>query len=100
MKDYHGNEPGQTPGRFIEPYYWWESGAAWGVCIVYSLPNITSNTLDQAMIDYWYYTGDTTWNQLVTDGLLWQVGPAENYMPPNVSKSLVCLAQNTLGRRS
>lgn len=45
------------------------------------------------MIDYWYYTGDTTWNDLVTEGLLWQVGPAQNYMPPNVSKSLVCLVQ-------
>jgi len=71
MRDYHGNEPGQTPGMFIPPYYWWESGAAWG-----------------AMIDYWYYTGDATWNDLVTEGLLWQVGPAQNYMPPNVSKSL------------
>jgi len=71
MLDYNGNQPGMTPGRFVDPYYWWESGAAFG-----------------ALIDYWYYTGDSSWNSIVTEGLLWQVGPAKNYMPPNVSKSL------------
>lgn len=41
-----------------------------------------------ALIDYWYYTGDTTYNEVTKQALLFQVGPDDNYMPPNQSKSL------------
>ena len=41
-----------------------------------------------SLIDYWYYTGDSTYNDKVSQALLFQVGPDENYMPPNQSKSL------------
>ncbi|KAI8957553.1 glycoside hydrolase family 76 protein [Daldinia sp. FL1419] len=63
---YHGDEPGQTPGLLPQPYYWWEGGAFLG-----------------ALIDYWYYTGDDTYNDMVEQGLLHQVGPYNDYMPPN-----------------
>ncbi|PSS03176.1 glycosyl hydrolase family 76-domain-containing protein [Coniella lustricola] len=66
MTFYHGNEPGQVPGLLPQPYYWWEGGALMG-----------------ALIDYWYYTGDDQWNDIVQRALLFQVGPQENYMPPN-----------------
>lgn len=36
-----------------------------------------------AMIDYWYYTGDDTWNDMVIQGLLHQVGDHSDYMPNN-----------------
>ncbi|KAI4860474.1 glycoside hydrolase family 76 protein [Hypoxylon rubiginosum] len=76
MTYYHGNESGQTPGILPGPppagdYYWWEGGALWG-----------------AMIDYWHYTGDTSYNDLVSQAMLWQVGPNQDYMPPNVTASL------------
>jgi mannan endo-1,6-alpha-mannosidase len=35
------------------------------------------------LIDYWYYTGDETYNNITTQGLLFQVGPYDDYMPPN-----------------
>ncbi|KAI3399544.1 hypothetical protein diail_6566 [Diaporthe ilicicola] len=63
---YKGNEPGQTPGLLPKPYYWWEGGALMG-----------------ALVDYWYYTGDTRWNDITHQGLLFQVGPDDDYMPPN-----------------
>ncbi|KAI1779272.1 glycoside hydrolase family 76 protein [Hypoxylon cercidicola] len=63
---YNGNEPGQTPGLLPQPYYWWEGGAFMG-----------------ALIDYWYYTGDTTYNDIAQEGLLFQVGPYNDFMPPN-----------------
>ncbi|KAI0012083.1 glycosyl hydrolase family 76-domain-containing protein [Xylariaceae sp. FL0662B] len=63
---YNGDKPGQIPGLLPEPYYWWEGGAFMG-----------------ALIDYWYYTGDTTYNNITTQGLLHQVGPDKDYMPPN-----------------
>ncbi|KAJ4403634.1 hypothetical protein N0V82_010623 [Gnomoniopsis sp. IMI 355080] len=66
MSFYHGNEPGQTPGLLPLPYYWWEGGALMG-----------------ALIDYWYYTGDTRWNDITQQGLLWQTGKNDDYMPPN-----------------
>ncbi|KAI5925101.1 glycoside hydrolase family 76 protein [Camillea tinctor] len=76
MTYYHGNESGGTPGILPGPppagdYYWWEGGAMWG-----------------AMVDYWHLTGDTTYNDVVSQALLFQVGPNKDYMPPNVTASL------------
>lgn len=54
MSYYHGQEPGHTPGVLSGPgpehsdYVWWEAGALWGT-----------------MVDYWKYTGDSTYNDIV-----------------------------------
>jgi len=40
-----------------------------------------------AMVDYWYYTGDVTYNDVTTQALLFQVGPNQDYMPPNQTKT-------------
>ncbi|KAI1427358.1 glycosyl hydrolase family 76-domain-containing protein [Xylaria sp. FL1777] len=66
MSMYTGNQPGQTPGLLPQPYYWWEGGALMG-----------------ALIDYWYYTGDSTYNNITQQGMLHQVGPYNDFMPPN-----------------
>lgn len=66
MDYYKGHDYGETPGMFSWPYYWWEAGAAWN-----------------SMLSYWYYTGDTTYNTLLKDSLLFQVGDDWNYMPIN-----------------
>ena len=50
------------------PYYWWEAGAMFG-----------------QMIDYWYYTNDSTYNNLVRDGILHQVGDTYNLVSALVS---------------
>jgi mannan endo-1,6-alpha-mannosidase len=76
MSYYTGNisGPNNVPGLLPMPpsgYYWWEAGAMFG-----------------SMIDYWYYTGDSSYNDVITQALLFQVGPYEDYMPPNQSKSL------------
>ncbi|KAK3940895.1 glycosyl hydrolase family 76-domain-containing protein [Diplogelasinospora grovesii] len=77
MTYYVGNQSGNTPGILpgpppAGPYYWWEAGAMWGT-----------------LVDYWHYTGDTTYNQLATDSLLFQANqPQDNYMPPNWTASL------------
>lgn len=41
-----------------------------------------------ALIDYWYYTGDTTYNAVTTQGLQFQVGANQNYEPSNQSADL------------
>ncbi len=41
-----------------------------------------------ALIDYWHYTGDTSYNQVITDGIMWQVGPSDDFMPPNQTFSM------------
>jgi mannan endo-1,6-alpha-mannosidase len=74
MSFYNGNTSGNIPGLLPEPpsgYYWWEAGAMWGT-----------------MIDYWFITGDTSYNDVVQQAMLFQVGPYDDYMPPNQSKSL------------
>jgi len=70
MTYYTGNETGNVPGELPPPYYWWEAGAMFG-----------------SLIDYWYYTGDTTYNSLVSQAMLFQTGPDADYMPPNQTKS-------------
>ncbi|KAF7556769.1 hypothetical protein G7046_g6214 [Stylonectria norvegica] len=76
LQYYHGNETGQTPGILPGPppagdYYWWEGGAMWGT-----------------LMDYWRATGDSTYNDLVMQAMQFQVGPGDDYMPPNVTASL------------
>jgi mannan endo-1,6-alpha-mannosidase len=39
------------------------------------------------MVDYYYYTGDTTYNDVTAQALLFQVGPDDDYMPPNQTKT-------------
>ncbi|KAF5019347.1 hypothetical protein F66182_8656 [Fusarium sp. NRRL 66182] len=75
---YHGNESGQTPGLLPEVtiddneageasgYYWLQSGA-----------------FMSAYIDYWHLTGDDTYNDLVAQGIQWQVGENHDFMPAN-----------------
>lgn len=89
MEFYPGNKTGGIPGLFGAPYYWWESGAVFGVrsfvpeCV--PIPNCWPQ---QALIDYWWYTGDAGYNNVTTEALLYQVGPDWNYMPPNQSRAL------------
>ncbi|KEQ93244.1 glycoside hydrolase family 76 protein [Aureobasidium subglaciale EXF-2481] len=71
MSYYTGNRTGDVPGNLPAPYYWWEAGAMFG-----------------EMVEYWYYTGDTTYNDEVKQALLHQVGDDKDYMPRNQSKSL------------
>lgn len=69
MQSYTGNQPGGIPGILPQPYYWWEAGAMFG-----------------AMVDYWYYTGDSQYNDAVTQALQFQVGQNADYMPQNQTK--------------
>jgi mannan endo-1,6-alpha-mannosidase len=77
MTYYSGNQSGQTPGLLPGPcasnlcYYWWEAGAMFG-----------------SLINYWQYTGDTSYNPTVLQALQFQVGPDKNYNPPNQSADL------------
>lgn len=77
MSYYSGDDPGQTPGILPGPppdgdYYWWQGGALWGT-----------------MVDYWHLTGDTTWNNITQDSLLFQAGaPDYSYQPENWTLSL------------
>ncbi|GKT65408.1 glycoside hydrolase family 76 [Colletotrichum tofieldiae] len=78
IKQYKGNQTGEIPGILPGPptehkgdYYWWEGGAMMGT-----------------YIDYWKLTGDSTYNDLVMEGMLHQTGPNADYMPPNHTASL------------
>lgn len=72
MTWYIGNQTGQTPGILVPPdvYYWWMAGAVMG-----------------NLIDYWYYTGDNSYNNLVEQAMLFQVGETVDYMPENQTKT-------------
>jgi len=41
-----------------------------------------------ALINYWQYTGDTSYNPTVFQALQFQVGPQQNFNPPNQSKDM------------
>ncbi|KAH6653041.1 family 76 glycosyl hydrolase [Truncatella angustata] len=71
VKYYTGNNTGDTPGNLPDPYYWWEAGAMFG-----------------ALIDYWAFTGDETYNAITLQAMRHQVGDDADYMPANQTKSL------------
>lgn len=74
---YKGNKSGETPG-LLDPmntlrdgYYWYQSGA-----------------FMSAYVDYWQLTGDDTYNDLVREGLEWQLGEDKDFMPTNQTASM------------
>lgn len=76
MSEYKGNLSGQTPGLLPGPppnpaitnagYFWWEAGAMFG-----------------SLLDYWYYTGDESYNDVIYQAILHQVGDKKDFMPQN-----------------
>lgn len=78
MTYYKGNQSGGIIGVLPGPppnppdgYYWWEAGAMWGT-----------------LIDYWHYTGDTSYNDVISNAIQWQVGENLDMMPSNWSQSM------------
>ena len=81
MTVYTGNQSGQVPGLLpgglncnpanVGTYCWWEAGAMFG-----------------ALINYWQYTGDTSYNTAVSQALQWQKGSDSNFNPANQSRSM------------
>ncbi|ESZ93354.1 glycoside hydrolase family 76 protein [Sclerotinia borealis F-4128] len=71
MKYYTGNVTNtpETIAVLPAPYYWWEAGAMWGT-----------------MLDYYHYTGDSSYNDVTIQALESQVGPLFDYMMPNHQK--------------
>jgi mannan endo-1,6-alpha-mannosidase len=58
--------PGKLDGT------WWEGGAMF-----------------MALIQYWHWTGDSTYNAAVNEGMIWQAGEHGDYFPSNWSNYLV-----------
>ncbi|KAI4859248.1 glycoside hydrolase family 76 protein [Hypoxylon rubiginosum] len=77
MSYYDGNEPGNIPGILPEAssdkgfYYWWTGGLLWG-----------------SMLDYRSQTGETKYDDLISQGLIWQVGENADYLPANFTSTL------------
>lgn len=59
------------PGKFDGT--WWEGGAFFTF-----------------LINYWHWTGDDQYNDLVTEGMAWQGGPNNDFFTSNYSSYLVC----------
>jgi mannan endo-1,6-alpha-mannosidase len=72
---YPGAKEGFAPGILPKPYYWWEGGG-----------------MVDTLIDYSHYTGDSKYNDLVTQALLAQKGENNDFMPPNQTQSEVIAA--------
>ncbi|KAI0197173.1 glycoside hydrolase family 76 protein [Xylaria flabelliformis] len=69
MSYYTGEIPGLLPGPPPEgDYYPWTGGALWA-----------------AMLDYRSRTGDTQYDDKISQGLLWQRGSNNDYLPANWS---------------
>lgn len=82
MTVYTGNQSGQIPGLlpggsncnpYNNPgsYCWWEAGGMFGT-----------------LINYWQYTGDSSYNDVVTQALEFQRGALSNFNPANQSASM------------
>lgn len=69
MTYYKGNtsDVPKDMGDLQDPYYWWVAGALWG-----------------GMLDYYHYTKDSSYNDVVIQALTapTNIGPNHDYMPP------------------
>lgn len=70
MSYYQGNQSGQIPGKLAGT--WWEGGAMF-----------------MTLIQYWHWTGDSSYNPVSIQGMLWQKGDNNDYLPANWSNYLV-----------
>ncbi|KAJ4332051.1 hypothetical protein N0V87_008672 [Didymella glomerata] len=61
---------GGYPGVLYPPYYWWLAGAMFGT-----------------LLDYWRYTGDDQYNDMMREGMIHQFGEKLDLMPNNQSKN-------------
>ncbi|KLJ13447.1 hypothetical protein EMPG_11598 [Blastomyces silverae] len=77
---YRGNEPGESPGILPSPYTWWHSAVLFGT-----------------LVDYWHITGDSSYNDMIKQGLLGQAGEHHDYQPANQSLVLRTDAQAQWG---
>ncbi|KAI0834583.1 glycoside hydrolase family 76 protein [Hypoxylon sp. FL0890] len=71
LKYYTGNNTGDVPGNLPDPYFWWEAGAMFGT-----------------LVDYWFYTGDETYNAVTLQAMQHQAGEDADYMPQNQTSTL------------
>ncbi|KAM3505553.1 hypothetical protein MY10362_002875 [Beauveria mimosiformis] len=71
MKYYNGNQTGGIPGLLPGPYYWWEAGGMFG-----------------HLIDYWYYTGDASYNAVTMEGMMHQITPKGDFLPVNQTNAM------------
>jgi mannan endo-1,6-alpha-mannosidase len=63
---YNGNKTGGVLGKWpYLPYYWFESGGAWG-----------------GLLEYWHYTGDSQFNDALLQGIIAQLGPNNDFVVP------------------
>ncbi|BDD55427.1 hypothetical protein MPDQ_005889 [Monascus purpureus] len=69
MDYYNARESRDIPGKLDGT--WWEGGAIF-----------------MTLIQYWYFTGDTTYNAAVSEGMYWQKGKDNDYFPSNYSNYL------------
>ncbi|EPE26709.1 Six-hairpin glycosidase [Glarea lozoyensis ATCC 20868] len=70
MSYYTGNKTGGIPGILPDPFFWWEGGGMF-----------------MTLIDYWRYTGDSSYNDVTSQALQFQVGDQSDYMPVNQTKN-------------
>ena len=62
---YTGNKTGGSV-LLPQPYYWWEAGAMYG-----------------GLVDYWFYTGDSTYNDNVGKAIVSQASSTVDFMLPD-----------------
>ncbi|KAI0464551.1 hypothetical protein LJB42_002166 [Komagataella kurtzmanii] len=66
MDYYEGFHLGGTIGMFTNPYYWWQSGAAFG-----------------SILDYWWYMENDTFHDAIMQAIVYQAGDNADFMPLN-----------------
>ncbi|KAF2170284.1 glycoside hydrolase family 76 protein [Zasmidium cellare ATCC 36951] len=68
----NGSDTGPPiPGLLPDPYYWWEAGYMF-----------------DSLINYWSLSGNDSIVQTIQEGMLFQTGPDNDYLPPNQTRNL------------
>ncbi|PHH65021.1 hypothetical protein CDD81_3419 [Ophiocordyceps australis] len=70
MNFYEGDQPGHTPGLLFldpDPNPWWWAGGV----------------LFATMAEYWHYTQDSQYNEVVKEAMVHQAGANQDFLTPN-----------------
>lgn len=94
MAYYSGNNTGDVPGNLPDPYYCvFPPGPAMGPSRPWTATLANTNAGWEAgamfgtMVDYWAYTGDTTYVNVTYTALQHQVGDDNDFMPTNQTRT-------------
>ena len=90
MKYYTGNNTGDVPGNLPDPYYCQflrVNCLAMYIAVANSRTGWTAGAMFGTMVDYWFFTEDSSYNDATMQAIVHQGSPTKDFMPLNQTRT-------------